>query len=53
MGIVTDTENLRENYATVPLEDGTERNYFVRQWKTEADEKEIWKFNAFKSSPDG
>ena len=51
--IVTDTENLKECYATVPLEDGREQKYFVRQWKSEVDGKEVWKFNVFESSPDG
>jgi len=51
--IVTDTEDLKEGYSTVPLEDGTEQKYFVRQWKTEVDGKQVWKFNVFESSPEG
>ncbi len=43
MEIVTDTEDLKESYATDPLEDGKEQKYFVRQWKTEVDGKEVWK----------
>lgn len=53
MEIVTDKENLKESYATVPLEDGKEQKYLIRQWKTEVDGKEVWKFNVFESSPDG
>jgi len=53
MEIVIDKENLKESYATVPLEDGKEQKYLIRQWKTEVDGKEVWKFNVFESSLDG
>lgn len=50
---VSENENSKEYYATVPLKDGAKKKYFVKEWKTEADGKDIWRINLFEIDTNG
>ncbi len=50
---ITEQENIKEYYATAPLKNGTEQKFFVKQWKTEVDGKDVWKFGVYEVDSKG
>ncbi|MDW7728101.1 MAG: hypothetical protein SCH70_13555, partial [Candidatus Methanoperedens sp.] len=49
---IIDENNRKEYYVTVS-KDGTEQDFFVKQWTEEIAGKQVWKFNLFEIEPDG
>ena len=50
---ITDQEDIKEYYATIPLKNGIEQKFYVNQWKTEVDGKEVWKFGVYEVDSEG